>query len=145
MAGSILKFKNEGKLHICRGPGLKSWCMLIGLITIGLLIAGYLTDSMIGKLFSLLICLVLGLIFLDEWEDCVMDLYKNKVILIRSNWYDRLFCRVPEENTRILSLNNIIGIQFLEQGLSFLLSTGSLVPVTKHSLTYRSSINYTQF
>jgi len=30
MAGPMLKFKNKEKMHISRGPGVRSWGILIG-------------------------------------------------------------------------------------------------------------------
>jgi hypothetical protein len=67
-----------------------------------------------------------------------MDRSQNQVTITRSNWYDRLCCRVPESNTRVLPLSNIIGIQAVgAQGLLFLLSSGNSTPVTTHPVEYR--------
>jgi hypothetical protein len=68
-----------------------------------------------------------------------MDRYQDQVTLTRSNWYDRLCCRVPESNTRVLPLSNITGVQTMgRQGLFFLLTSGTSVPVTTHPVEYRS-------
>jgi hypothetical protein len=68
-----------------------------------------------------------------------MDRYQNQVTLTRNNWYDRLCCRVPESNTRVLPLSNIIGVQAVgTQGLYFLLASGNSTPVTTHPVHYRS-------
>ncbi|KAJ9575927.1 hypothetical protein L9F63_007239 [Diploptera punctata] len=130
MGGPVLKFKNEEKLHISKGPGIRSWTTLIGLLIIGLGSAIYLADSTVTKTAFILMCLVLGLICMDEWEDCVMDRYQAQVTLTKSNWYDRLCCRY------------IIGVQSVRQdGLYFMLITGSFAPITTHPIKY-SSINH---
>ncbi|XP_069688039.1 cytochrome b-245 chaperone 1-like isoform X2 [Periplaneta americana] len=128
MAGPMLKFKNEEKLHISKGPGIKSWAILI--------------DCMLTKTVSIFVCLILGLLCMDEWEDCVMDRYEGQVTMTRSNWYDRLCCRVPEANTQVLPLSNIVGVHALgEQGLAFILTSGSSLPVTTFPVDYREGMS----
>jgi len=142
MAGSILKFKNKEKMHISKGPGVRSWGILIGLLALGLGAAFCIADSMITKTLSIFVCLLLGLLCMDDWEDCVLDRYQDQVTLTRSNWYDRLCCRVPESKTRILSLSNIVGVQALgTQGLSFVLTSGNPTPVTTKPVEYREGIS----
>ena len=71
-------------------------------------------------------------------KDCVLDRYQDQVTLTRSNWYERLCCRVPESNTRVFSLSNIVGVQALgTQGLSFVLTSGISTPVTTKAVEYR--------
>lgn len=68
-----------------------------------------------------------------------MDRYQDQVTLTRSNWYDRLCCRVPASNTQVLQLSNITGVQTMgTQGLFLLLTSGTSVPVTTHPVEYRS-------
>lgn len=67
-----------------------------------------------------------------------MDRYQDQVTLTRSNWYDRLCCRVPESNTQVLPLSSIIGVQAVgTQGLVFQLTSGNSAPVITHPVYYR--------
>jgi len=52
MAGPMLKVKNKEKMHISKGPGVRSWGILIGLLVLGLgaavCIAGLCVGSISG-------------------------------------------------------------------------------------------------
>lgn len=142
MAGPMLKVKNMEKMHISKGPGVRSWGILLGLLVLGLGAAVCIADSVIAKTLSIFVCLLLGLLCMDDWEDCVLDRYQDQVTLTRSNWYDRLCCRVPESNTRVLSLSNIVGVQAVgTQGLSFVLTSGNSTPVMTKPVEYREGIS----
>ncbi|XP_071329341.1 cytochrome b-245 chaperone 1 homolog isoform X2 [Trachinotus anak] len=68
-------------LHLRRCPGLRSWSLLVGIVSVGLAAAYYSSDSLLWKLFYVTGCLFVAMQNMEEWEDAVFDKTKNLIEL----------------------------------------------------------------
>jgi len=55
-------------LHLKRAPGIRSWSLLVGILSIGLAAAYYSGDSLGWKLFYVTGCLFVAVQNLEDWE-----------------------------------------------------------------------------
>ncbi|KAG0724743.1 hypothetical protein GWK47_039981 [Chionoecetes opilio] len=101
-------------LHLSVAPGLKSWSILMGIISIGIGASYYSPDEhILLKAGYLIGCLILGLSFFDDWEDCVFDKAQGKVTLTRSNWCQRLFGSWLTQNSLELDVSSVMAVRVL--------------------------------
>ncbi|XP_045136530.1 cytochrome b-245 chaperone 1 homolog [Portunus trituberculatus] len=101
-------------LHLSVAPGVKSWSILVGIISIGLGATYYSPgEHILLKAAYLIGCLVLGLTFLDDWEDCVFDKAQGKVTLTRYNWCQRLFGSWFTGNSLELDMSSVMAVRVL--------------------------------
>ncbi|KAM9837507.1 cytochrome b-245 chaperone 1 homolog [Aulostomus maculatus] len=68
-------------LHLKRSPGIRSWSLLVGIVSVGLAAAYYSSDSIAWKLFYVTGCLFVAMQNMEEWEEAVFDKTKNLIEL----------------------------------------------------------------
>ncbi|XP_023263898.1 uncharacterized protein C17orf62 homolog [Seriola lalandi dorsalis] len=74
-------------LHLKRSPGLRSWSLLVGIVSVGLAAAYYSSDSVLWKLFYVTGCLFVAMQNMEEWEDAVFDKTRNLIELKTMSLY----------------------------------------------------------
>lgn len=60
--------RTSSRLHLKRAPGIRSWSLLVGILSIGLAAAYYSGDSLGWKLFYVTGCLFVAVQNLEDWE-----------------------------------------------------------------------------
>ncbi|XP_023394419.1 uncharacterized protein C17orf62 homolog [Pteropus vampyrus] len=95
-------------LHLKRAPGIRSWSLLVGILSIGLAAAYYSGDSLGWKLFYVTGCLFVALQNLEDWEEAIFDKSTGKVVLKTFSLYRKLLTlsRVGHDQVVVL-LNDI--------------------------------------
>uniref|UniRef100_A0A8V8TP29 Essential for reactive oxygen species protein n=1 Tax=Homo sapiens TaxID=9606 RepID=A0A8V8TP29_HUMAN len=61
--------RTSSRLHLKRAPGIRSWSLLVGILSIGLAAAYYSGDSLGWKLFYVTGCLFVAVQNLEDWEE----------------------------------------------------------------------------
>ncbi|XP_049715333.1 uncharacterized protein LOC126062176 isoform X2 [Elephas maximus indicus] len=86
-------------LHLKRAPGIRSWSLLVGILSIGLAAAYYSGDSLGWQLFYVTGCLFVAVQNLEDWEEAIFNKSTGKVILKTFSLYRKLltFSRVGHE------------------------------------------------
>ncbi|XP_076060745.1 cytochrome b-245 chaperone 1-like [Oratosquilla oratoria] len=105
-------FNSQDVLHLSVAPGIRSWSIFVGIMSMGIGAAYYNPDEhLLMKVAYLIGCLILGLAFLDDWEDCVFSHTKGQVTMTRCNWLEKLTSRCASRNTLILDLGSILTVR----------------------------------
>ncbi|EAW89782.1 chromosome 17 open reading frame 62, isoform CRA_f [Homo sapiens] len=65
--------RTSSRLHLKRAPGIRSWSLLVGILSIGLAAAYYSGDSLGWKLFYVTGCLFVAVQNLEDWEEAIFD------------------------------------------------------------------------
>ncbi|XP_069172466.1 cytochrome b-245 chaperone 1 isoform X2 [Procambarus clarkii] len=103
-------------------------------------------EHILMKIAYLTGCLILGLTFLDDWEDCVFDKTKGQVTMIRRNWFERLTSRCANYNTLILENSSVMAVRVVHGSgrfrdgyqVALVLRAGGTVPVSETSVGLKS-------
>ncbi|XP_033037599.1 uncharacterized protein LOC117066388 isoform X2 [Trachypithecus francoisi] len=74
--------RTSSRLHLKRAPGIRSWSLLVGILSIGLAAAYYSGDSLGWKLFYVTGCLFVAVQNLEDWERLPVTVF-TKVL---SSW-----------------------------------------------------------
>ncbi|XP_008996217.1 cytochrome b-245 chaperone 1 [Callithrix jacchus] len=82
--------RTSARLHLKRAPGIRSWSLLVGILSIGLAAAYYSGDSLGWKLFYVTGCLFVAVQNLEDWEEAVFDKSTGKVVLKTFSLYKKL-------------------------------------------------------
>ncbi|XP_027481618.1 cytochrome b-245 chaperone 1 isoform X3 [Zalophus californianus] len=77
-------------LHLKRAPGIRSWSLLVGILSIGLAAAYYSGDSLGWKLFYVTGCLFVAVQNLEDWEEAVFNKSTGQVVLKTFSLYRKL-------------------------------------------------------
>ncbi|XP_066090422.1 cytochrome b-245 chaperone 1 [Saccopteryx bilineata] len=77
-------------LHLKRAPGIRSWSLLVGILSIGLAAAYYSGESLGWKLFYVTGCLFVAMQNLEDWEEAIFDKNTGKVVLKTFSLYKKL-------------------------------------------------------
>ncbi|KAG7176263.1 cytochrome b-245 chaperone 1-like isoform X2 [Homarus americanus] len=120
-------------LHLSVGPGVKSWSIFVD-------------EHILMKIAYLTGCLILGLTFLDDWEDCVFDKTKGLVTMTRRNWFEWLTSRCADHNTLVLDTSSVMTVRVvhgsgrLKDGyqVALVLRAGGTVPLSETSIGLKS-------
>ncbi|XP_010352671.1 uncharacterized protein LOC104654993 isoform X1 [Rhinopithecus roxellana] len=75
--------RTSSRLHLKRAPGIRSWSLLVGILSIGLAAAYYSGDSLGWKLFYVTGCLFVAVQNLEDWERLPVTVF-TKVLPSRS-------------------------------------------------------------
>ncbi|KAM9210448.1 cytochrome b-245 chaperone 1 [Dugong dugon] len=78
------------RLHLKRAPGIRSWSLLVGILSIGLAAAYYSGDSLGWQLFYVTGCLFVAVQNLEDWEEAIFNKSTGKVILKTFSLYRKL-------------------------------------------------------
>ncbi|ELW68175.1 hypothetical protein TREES_T100007375 [Tupaia chinensis] len=82
--------RTSSRLHLQRAPGIRSWSLLVGIVSIGLAAAYYSGDSLGWKLFYLTGCLFVAVQNLEDWEEAIFDKSTGEVVLKTFSLYRKL-------------------------------------------------------
>ncbi|KAL0595782.1 Cytochrome b-245 chaperone 1 [Plecturocebus cupreus] len=82
--------RTSSRLHLKRAPGIRSWSLLVGILSIGLAAAYYSGDTLGWKLFYVTGCLFVAVQNLEDWEEAVFDKSTGKVVLKTFSLYKKL-------------------------------------------------------
>ncbi|XP_042552512.1 cytochrome b-245 chaperone 1 [Dipodomys spectabilis] len=82
--------RTSSRLHLKRAPGLRSWSLLLGILSTGLAAAYYSGDSLGWKLFYVTGCLFVAVQNLEDWEEAIFNKSTGKVILKTFSLYQKL-------------------------------------------------------
>ncbi|XP_017380220.1 cytochrome b-245 chaperone 1 isoform X1 [Cebus imitator] len=82
--------RTSARLHLKRAPGIRSWSLLVGILSIGLAAAYYSGDTLGWKLFYVTGCLFVAVQNLEDWEEAVFDKSTGKVVLKTFSLYKKL-------------------------------------------------------
>ncbi|KAK4306706.1 hypothetical protein Pmani_021487 [Petrolisthes manimaculis] len=127
-------------LHLSVAPGVKSWSILVGILSFGVGAAYYSPDEhVLMKAAVLTGCLILGLTFLDDWEDCVFDKGRGQVTMTRRSWWEWLTSRCSQNNTLIFDTSSIMAIRVMPAAgrlrnghqVVLVLRAGGTVPISE--------------
>nr|XP_045014119.1 uncharacterized protein LOC101597484 isoform X2 [Jaculus jaculus] len=77
-------------LHLKRAPGIRSWSLLVGILSTGLAAAYYSGDSLGWKLFYVTGCLFVAVQNLEDWEEAIFNKSTGKVVLKTFSLYRKL-------------------------------------------------------
>uniref|UniRef100_A0A673VRJ8 Essential for reactive oxygen species protein n=1 Tax=Suricata suricatta TaxID=37032 RepID=A0A673VRJ8_SURSU len=77
-------------LHLKRAPGIRSWSLLVGILSIGLAAAYYSGDALGWKLFYVMGCLFVAVQNLEDWEEAIFNKSTGKVVLKTFSLYKKL-------------------------------------------------------
>ncbi|XP_045425753.1 cytochrome b-245 chaperone 1 isoform X1 [Lemur catta] len=85
-----VEMRTSSRLHLKRAPGIRSWSLLVGILSIGLAAAYYSGDSLGWKLFYVAGCLFVAVQNLEDWEEAVFNKSTGKVVLKTFSLYKKL-------------------------------------------------------
>ncbi|XP_049715332.1 cytochrome b-245 chaperone 1 isoform X1 [Elephas maximus indicus] len=107
-------------LHLKRAPGIRSWSLLVGILSIGLAAAYYSGDSLGWQLFYVTGCLFVAVQNLEDWEEAIFNKSTGKVILKTFSLYRKLltFSRVGHEQVVVL-LSDIRDVNVEEEKVRY--------------------------
>ncbi|OCT60739.1 hypothetical protein XELAEV_18046760mg [Xenopus laevis] len=112
-------------LHLKRNPSIRSWSLLVGILSVGLAAAYYSTDTWLWKLFYVAGCAFVALQNLEDWEDAIFDKKSGKAILTTYSIYKKLLTllvvllkeirdvNVEEERVRYFGKGYVIVLRFV--------------------------------
>ncbi|XP_025091149.1 uncharacterized protein C17orf62-like isoform X2 [Pomacea canaliculata] len=148
---NIKEHSNE-KLCLSREPNIWSWSVLIGAIGVGLGAAVYGTDSLLWKIVYIAGGLYAGILWMEGWEECVLDKRTAEMKVKRENLFQKLVPGFPEQKIIVVNLDDIVGVRVDEEEVRyfgkshivvFILSNGITIGVTE-SYTFGSSREHYQ-
>ncbi|XP_077595340.1 cytochrome b-245 chaperone 1 homolog [Stigmatopora nigra] len=128
-------------LHLKRNPGIRSWSLCIGMVSIGLAAAYYSSDSIFWKLFYVTGCLFVAIQNMEEWEEAIFDKSNNVIHLTNISLYTLVLTlwRKGQENV-VLDLRHLHDVCVQEEKVRYLgkgyllmlrLATGFSYPLTQ--------------
>ncbi|XP_075418543.1 cytochrome b-245 chaperone 1 [Tenrec ecaudatus] len=108
------------RLHLKRAPGIRSWSLLVGILSIGLAAAYYSGDSLGWKLFYVTGCLFVAVQNLEEWEEAIFNKGTGKAVLKTASLYKKLLtlCRAGQEQVVVL-LSDIRDVNVEEEKVRY--------------------------
>ncbi|XP_077022413.1 cytochrome b-245 chaperone 1 [Tamandua tetradactyla] len=115
-----VEVRTGSRLHLRRAPGIRSWSLLVGILSIGLAAAYYSGDSLGWKLFYITGCLFVAVQNLEDWEEAVFNKNTGKGVLKTFSLYKKLltFCRAGHDQAVVL-LNDIRDVNVEEEKVRY--------------------------
>ncbi|KAM9045102.1 cytochrome b-245 chaperone 1 isoform 3-T5 [Megaptera novaeangliae] len=112
--------RTSSYLHLKRAPGIRSWSLLVGILSIGLAAAYYSGDSLGWKLFYVTGCLFVAVQNLEDWEEAVFNKSTGKVVLKTFSLYRKLLtlCRAGHDQVVVL-LSDIRDVNVEEEKVRY--------------------------
>lgn len=143
--------RTRSRLHLKRAPGLRSWSLLVGILSIGLAAAYYSADSLGWKLFYVSGCLLVAVQNLEDWEEAIFDKSTGKVILKTFSLYRKLLTLLRAGHGQVVVLLKDIRdvnveeekVRYFGKGYSVVLRfvTGFSHPLTQSAIMgHRSDV-----
>ncbi|EPQ18590.1 Hypothetical protein D623_10007415 [Myotis brandtii] len=132
------------RLHLKRAPGIRSWSLLVGILSIGLAAAYYSADSLGWKIFYVTGCLFVAVQNLEDWEEAIFDKSTGKVVLKTFSLYKKLLTLLRAGHDQVVVLLNDIRdvnveeekVRYFGKGYVVVLrfSTGFSHPLTQSAI-----------
>lgn len=99
----IVVEKTDNKLHLCRGPSTRAWAMLGALliIVLGAAFTGY--DNILWKLTYVTVAIVIGLSYMDEYEECIFDKSADQVTFIQETILQRYITKLWSDAAKVVA------------------------------------------
>ncbi|XP_004463730.2 cytochrome b-245 chaperone 1 [Dasypus novemcinctus] len=115
-----VEVRTGSRLHLRRAPGIRSWSLLVGILTVGLAAAYYSGDSLGWKLFYVTGCLFVAVQNLEDWEEAIFNKNTGKVVLKTFSLYRKLLtlCRAGHDQVVVL-LNDIRDVNVEEEKVRY--------------------------
>ncbi|XP_006886366.1 PREDICTED: uncharacterized protein C17orf62 homolog [Elephantulus edwardii] len=115
-----VEVRTRSCLHLTRAPGIRSWSLLVGILSIGLAAAYYSGDSLGWKLFYVTGCLFVAVQNLEDWEEAIFNKSTGKVVLKTYSLYRKLLtlCRAGHEQVVVL-LSDIRDVNVEEEKVRY--------------------------
>ncbi|XP_064351406.1 cytochrome b-245 chaperone 1 isoform X3 [Camelus dromedarius] len=101
--------RTSSRLHLKRAPGIRSWSLLVGILSIGLAAAYYSGG-----------CLFVAVQNLEDWEEVVFNKSTGKVVLKTFSLYKKLLtlCRAGHDQVVVL-LSDIRDVNVEEEKVRY--------------------------
>lgn len=96
--------RTSTRLHLKRAPGIRSWSLLVGILSTGLAAAYYSGDSLGWKLFYVTGCLFVAVQNLEDWEEAIFNKSTGKVILKTFSLYKKLLTLLRAGHDQVVVL-----------------------------------------
>ncbi|XP_016070955.1 PREDICTED: uncharacterized protein C17orf62 homolog [Miniopterus natalensis] len=96
--------RTSSYLHLKRAPGIRSWSLLVGILSIGLAAAYYSADSLGWKLFYVTGCLFVAVQNLEDWEEAIFDKSTGKIVLKTFSLYKKLLTLFRADHDQVAVL-----------------------------------------
>ncbi|XP_028263637.1 cytochrome b-245 chaperone 1 homolog [Parambassis ranga] len=108
-------------LHLKRSPGIRSWSLLVGIVSVGLAAAYYSSDSILWKLFYVNGCVFVAMQNMEDWEEAVFDKTKNLIELKTFSLYTYILTlwRKGQEKV-VLDLTQLCDVCVQEERVRYL-------------------------
>ncbi|XP_051694780.1 cytochrome b-245 chaperone 1 [Oryctolagus cuniculus] len=143
--------RSSSCLHLKRAPGVRSWSLLVGILSIGLAAAYYSGDSLGWKLFYVTGCLLVAVQNLEDWEEAIFNKNTGKVILKTFSLYRKLLTLLRAGHDQVVVLLNDIRdvnveeekVRYFGKGYTVVLrfATGFSHPLTQSAIMgHRSDV-----
>ncbi|KAF6723078.1 uncharacterized protein FQA47_000279 [Oryzias melastigma] len=108
-------------LRLRRSPGVRSWSLLVALVSVGLAAAYYSSDSLFWKSFYVTGCLFVALQNMEEWEEAVFDKNKNQIELRNCSLYTLVLTLWKNGHERVvLDLRQLCDVCVQEEKVRYL-------------------------
>ncbi|XP_063077895.1 cytochrome b-245 chaperone 1 homolog [Engraulis encrasicolus] len=131
-------------LHLKRSPGIRSWSLLVGFLSVGLAAAYYSSDSLWWKSFYVTGCLFVALQNMEEWEDALFDKTRNVVELKTFSLYALVLTLMRKgQDQVILDMQHLHDLSVRQESVRYLgkgyvlmlhLETGFSYPLTQNAI-----------
>lgn len=143
--------RSSSCLHLKRAPGVRSWSLLVGILSIGLAAAYYSGDSLGWKLFYVTGCLLVAVQNLEDWEEAIFNKNTGQVILKTFSLYRKLLTLLRAGHDQVVVLLNDIRdvnveeekVRYFGKGYTVVLrfATGFSHPLTQSAVMgHRSDV-----
>lgn len=143
--------RSSSCLHLRRAPGVRSWSLLVGILSIGLAAAYYSGDSLGWRLFYVSGCLLVAVQNLEDWEEAIFNKNTGKVILKTFSLYRKLLTLLRAGHDQVVVLLNDIRdvnveeekVRYFGKGYTVVLrfATGFSHPLTQSAVMgHRSDV-----
>ncbi|XP_053427000.1 cytochrome b-245 chaperone 1 [Nycticebus coucang] len=144
-----VEMRTSSCLHLKRAPSIRSWSLLVGILSIGLAAAYYSGDSLGWKLFYVTGCLFVAVQNLEDWEEAIFNKNTGKVILKTFSLYKKLLTLFRAGHDQVVVLLSDIRdvnveeekVRYFGRGYSVVLrfATGFSHPLTQSAVMGRRS------
>ncbi|KAL5018286.1 hypothetical protein ScPMuIL_004008 [Solemya velum] len=143
----LVKVDTGDRLTFSREPTWWSWSILTALVSFALGAAYYGSDPFLWKVLYVGGGMVVGLLCLEDWEECDFDKTTGEVRLLRQSIWSKLFPMVCSSQIVISTIDDIVSVRVEEENVryfgtghqvSLLLKTGIALGLTE-SFTFGNS------
>uniref|UniRef100_A0A3B3HW35 Essential for reactive oxygen species protein n=2 Tax=Oryzias latipes TaxID=8090 RepID=A0A3B3HW35_ORYLA len=108
-------------LRLRRSPGVRSWSLLVALVSVGLAAAYYSSDGLFWKSFYVAGCLFVALQNMEDWEEAAFDKDKNQIELKSSSLYTLVLTLWKKGHERVvLDLRQLCDVCVQEETVRYL-------------------------